>query len=142
MILAMQVSGGMIPTPPSPSAFEAYGFAGVIFASFFFLVSVVIVLSWRYFMKRDEIWVQIQEKRDQLLKESLSNLSVSHERAVERVAVSAEKSGDASAAANRETAAAVRELQREVQASHKVFGEETISAIFRRALRDVKADGK
>lgn len=154
MAAILQAGGDLLPKPPTPAAFEAYGFAGVIFASFFFLVCFVIVMGGRYFARRDEAWALIQEKRDQQLKEALdrrdqnqkealSTLASSHERAVDRVALQAEKTGEASAAVNREMAAALRDLQKEVQQSHRVLSDETISTIFRRALREVKAgDGK
>lgn len=139
-VLAFLQGNSIIPRPPSPSDFAPYGFAGVIFAAFFFLITTVIVLSWRYFIKRDELWVQNQKERDALLKESLSNLGAAHERTFERVAKSAEKAGDAAAAANRETAQALRELQKEVQGTHRFLNEEVLAGILRRALRDVKGE--
>ncbi len=38
-----------LPSPPRPEAFEAYGFAGVIFASFFFLVCVIVWMGYKAF---------------------------------------------------------------------------------------------
>ena len=152
MTLAFQSGTEMFPRPPAPSQFEAYGFAGVIFASFFFLVCFVILMGGKYFAKRDEVWAQVQEKRDQQLKEALdrrdqsmkealATIGTSHERVVERVALAAEKTGEASAGVNREMASAMKDLQKEVQASHKVFSEETLYAMFRRVLKELKQDG-
>jgi hypothetical protein len=150
-LLLLQGADALMPRPPAPSAFEAYGFAGVIFASFFFLVCFVILMGGRYFTKRDDAWAAMQERKDAALKEALDRrdaaltaglekLGAAHEKAVDRVALAAEKSSDASASVNREMAGALRDLQKEVQQSHKALSDETIAAIFRRALRDVKSE--
>lgn len=142
-----------MPRPPAPADFQAYGFAGIIFGSFFFLVCFVILMGGRYFSKRDEVWAGIQEKRDQQLREaldrrdtalrdSLGALSVSHERAVDRVAASAEKTAETSAGTNREITAALKELQGEVKLSHRALSEDTIYSIMRRAVREAKQGGE
>lgn len=139
--LAQLASGPQLPLPPSPAAFEAYGFAGVIFASFFFLTVTVIVLGWRYFTNRDATWFAQQEKRDAQLEKALTSLSLTHEKAVERVVQSNERTADASVSQVRELAGSVRELAKEVQSSHRAFGEEALATILRRVMREVRAEG-
>lgn len=129
-----------LPSPPSPGQMASYGFAGVIFAAFFFMVCALMGLGWKYLSGRDRSWQEAQEKRDQLHQAVIQGLTASHERVVERQAAATEKVGESTARANDAMVAALRDLQREVANAHKVFGEETVGMIFRRALREVKGE--
>ena len=142
----------ILPRPPSPSDFQAYGFAGIIFGSFFFIVVVGGFFIGRYINRRDELWAASQKDKDLLFKESLTALGASHEKSVaslgaahekviERVAQSAERASEAATVASDKITTAVRELQKEVALGHQVFSEERITTALRRALREVKHEG-
>lgn len=131
----------VLPRAPAPSDFAAYGFAGIIFGSFFFIVCAAGFFIGRYINKRDELWATSQKEKDLLFEKSLAALGASHEKVIERVATSAEKAGEAAAQASDRIAQSVRELQKEVALGHQVFTEERITTALRRALREVKHDG-
>jgi hypothetical protein len=140
--LMMQASDVRLPSAPSPEQFAQYGFAGVIFGAFFFLICIVLFFGWKFFTNRDKWFMEAQDRRDTILSANLATLGQSHEKVVSRLADSVEKIGDANVKAQQETAAALREVQREVAAQAHKFGEETIMSYFRRAMRDVAAEGK
>lgn len=130
-----------LPRAPAPSDFAAYGFAGIIFGSFFFIVCAAGFFIGRYINKRDELWAVSQKEKDLLFKESLAALGASHEKVIERVALSAEKASESASQASEKIVIAVRDLQKDVALGHQVFSEERITTALRRALREVKHDG-
>lgn len=130
-----------LPRAPGPSDFAAYGFAGIIFGSFFFIVCAAGFFIGRYINKRDELWAVSQKEKDLMFKESLAALGASHEKVIERVALSAEKASESATQASEKITLAVRELQKDVALGHQVFSEERITTALRRALREVKHDG-
>lgn len=140
LIWALQSPPSM-PIPPAPSDFAAYGFAGIIFFSFFFIVCASGFFVGRYINKRDELWAVSQKEKDLMFKESLAALGASHEKVIERVALSAEKASESATQASEKITLAVRELQKDVALGHQVFSEERITTALRRALREVKHDG-
>jgi hypothetical protein len=137
----LQAGGDVrLPSAPSPDQFAQFGFAGVIFGSFFFLVCGVMWLGWRFFASRDKWFMEAQERRDNILSTNLAALGTSHEKVVDRLAVSVEKIGDANLRAQQEVAVALREVQKEVADNARKFGEETIATIVRRAVREVQSE--
>lgn len=127
-----------LPSPPRPEAFEAYGFAGVIFSAFFFLVCAVFWIGYKAFSTRDAVWVAAQDKRDTAYQKTLETLASSHEKVADKIALTVHQQGESVARVNQQVVDSFKDLQREVQASHKTFSEETVAGIFRRALRDVQ----
>ncbi len=90
-------------------------------------------------MRDKEFSIQ-QNKRDLVFQKALSDLSTSHEKTIERVAVSAERTADKAATTSDKIASAVNELTKEIQASHRTFTEEALSATMRRAFREIRAE--
>lgn len=129
-----------LPRPPDMESFEGFGFAGILLYCFIFLSMSVIFLLWHQSKKRDEFWSLAQNTRDDKLTKSLEMLTSSHEKAVDRTAASTEKVADQVGVISREVTGALKDLTIEVRNSQKFFGEETISGLIRRAIRDVNSE--
>lgn len=137
-----------MPSPPTPEQFQAFGFAGIIFGSFFFFVCGVLLLGWKFLSSRDKSLLDAQALRDAQFtqgikdlgadhKQAMERVGVAHEKAVERVAITAEKIGEGSAAATREVAQRLSELAMKIESQNSKLSEDTIAGIVRRAVERI-----